>query len=86
MYLYKFEIHIKTYVNTNYCCTEYGIHLTQCSLDQDGAQAVRQLCSVLLKQYVESHWTQYSPKFCPPETPQKVLCAIYPRVLYIYYI
>ena len=37
-------------------------------MDPQGDLAVRQLASVLLKQYVEAHWSQHSEKFRSPET------------------
>ena len=41
-------------------------------MDPDGALAIRQLASVLLKQYVEAHWSQHSEKFWGPETSMAV--------------
>lgn len=46
---------------------DFGIHLAEFTLDPNGALAVRQLSSVLLKQYVECHWCHISEKFRPPE-------------------
>ncbi|XP_014203577.1 importin-9 isoform X2 [Copidosoma floridanum] len=46
---------------------EFGIHLTEFVVDPNGLLAIRQLSSVLLKQYVESHWTPLAEKFRPPE-------------------
>ncbi|KAK7789846.1 hypothetical protein R5R35_003757 [Gryllus longicercus] len=46
---------------------DFGVHLAEFTLDPNGALAVRQLASVLLKQYVESHWSHISEKFRPPE-------------------
>ncbi|KAJ9582618.1 hypothetical protein L9F63_023037 [Diploptera punctata] len=47
---------------------DFGIHLTEFTLDPGGSLALRQLASVLLKQYVETHWCSYADKFRPPET------------------
>ncbi|KAL3853056.1 hypothetical protein ACJMK2_016638 [Sinanodonta woodiana] len=47
---------------------EFGVHLAELTVDPSGPLAIRQLSSVLLKQYVEAHWTQQSEKFRPPET------------------
>ena len=44
------------------------MHLAELTVDPNGALAIRQLASVLLKQYVEAHWSQHSEKFRPPET------------------
>ncbi|XP_069141482.1 importin-9-like isoform X2 [Argopecten irradians] len=49
---------------------EFGVHLAQLTVDPQGPLAIRQLASVLLKQYVEAHWSQHSEKFRTPETPE----------------
>lgn len=36
--------------------TEYGIHLIEISLQKDISFIVRQMSSVVLKQYIDSHW------------------------------
>ncbi|XP_070158231.1 importin-9 isoform X2 [Polyergus mexicanus] len=46
---------------------EYGIHLTEFVIDPNGHLPIRQLASVLLKQYVETHWCSLADKFRPPE-------------------
>ncbi|XP_012280793.1 importin-9 [Orussus abietinus] len=46
---------------------EFGIHLTEFVVDPNGQLPIRQLASVLLKQYVQTHWTHLSEKFRPPE-------------------
>ncbi|KAM0731153.1 Importin-9 [Formica fusca] len=46
---------------------EYGIHLTEFVVDPNGHLPIRQLASVLLKQYVETHWCSLADKFRPPE-------------------
>ncbi|XP_014471469.1 PREDICTED: importin-9 [Dinoponera quadriceps] len=46
---------------------EYGIHLTEFVVDPNGHLPIRQLASVLLKQYVETHWCSLAEKFRPPE-------------------
>ena len=48
------------------------MHLAELTVDPQGALAIRQLASVLLKQYVEAHWAQMSEKFRPPETSDTV--------------
>jgi hypothetical protein len=55
---------------------EFGVHLAEFTVDPQGALAIRQLSSVLLKQYVEAHWSQLSEKFRPPETPEGAKAAI----------
>ena len=47
---------------------EFGVHLAEITIDTTGLLAIRQLASVLLKQYVEAHWSQHSDKFRSPET------------------
>lgn len=49
---------------------EFGSHLAEFTVDPQVALAVRQLASVLLKQYVEAHWSQHSDKFRAPETSE----------------
>lgn len=46
---------------------EFGIHLTEFVVDPNGPLAIRQLASVLLKQYVENHWNSLAEKFRLPE-------------------
>lgn len=46
---------------------EYGIHLSEFVVDPNEHLPIRQLASVLLKQYVETHWCSLSEKFRPPE-------------------
>lgn len=46
---------------------EFGVHLTEFVVDQNGLLPIRQLASVLLKQYVENHWTTVAEKFRSPE-------------------
>ncbi|XP_046853587.1 importin-9-like [Xenia sp. Carnegie-2017] len=55
---------------------DYGIHLAQLSVDENSALPIRQLASVILKQYVQSHWMPISEKFTPPVTPSKAKAAI----------
>ncbi|XP_033102932.1 importin-9-like [Anneissia japonica] len=49
---------------------EFGVHLAELTLDPKGALAIRQLASVILKQYVECHWSQHADKFRPPEATE----------------
>ena len=55
-----------------YYSVEFGVHLAELTVDQDGPLAVRQLASVLLKQYVEAHWSSLSEKVRPPVASDKV--------------
>lgn len=68
-----------THIRYSYCTlqnylhlVEIGVHLAELTVDPNGALAIRQLASVLLKQYVEAHWSQHSEKFRPPETTPAV--------------
>uniref|UniRef100_UPI00358E2BF2 importin-9 isoform X2 n=2 Tax=Myxine glutinosa TaxID=7769 RepID=UPI00358E2BF2 len=55
---------------------EFGVHLAELTVDPQGALAIRQLASVILKQYVETHWCAQSEKFRPPETTEAAKAAI----------
>ncbi|CAM1324161.1 IPO9 (predicted) [Pycnogonum litorale] len=55
---------------------EFGVHLAELTVDRNCSLAIRQLASVLLKQYVEIHWSQLSEKFQPPETTQNAKMSI----------
>ncbi|KAK5608766.1 Importin 9 [Crenichthys baileyi] len=55
---------------------EFGVHLAELTVDPQGALAIRQLASVILKQYVETHWCAHSEKFRPPETTDQAKAAI----------
>ncbi|XP_029213393.2 importin-9-like isoform X4 [Acropora millepora] len=55
---------------------EFGVHLAELTVDREGALAIRQLASVVLKQYVEAHWTIHSEKFQPPETTEAAKAEI----------
>ncbi|CAB1314627.1 unnamed protein product, partial [Coregonus sp. 'balchen'] len=55
---------------------EFGVHLAELTVDPQGALAIRQLASVILKQYVETHWCSLSEKFRPPETTDRAKAAI----------
>ncbi|XP_020710899.2 importin-9 isoform X2 [Athalia rosae] len=46
---------------------EFGIHLTEFVVDPNGQLPIRQLASVILKQYVETHWCSLAEKFRSPE-------------------
>ncbi|XP_059148600.1 importin-9-like [Physella acuta] len=47
---------------------EFGVYLAEITVDAQGPLAIRQLASVLLKQYVQCHWSQQSDKYISPET------------------
>ncbi|XP_033214886.1 importin-9 [Belonocnema kinseyi] len=49
---------------------EFGVHLTEFVIDPNSLLPIRQLASVLLKQYVETHWCSLAEKFRPPEIKQ----------------
>ncbi|XP_071784308.1 importin-9-like [Asterias amurensis] len=55
---------------------EFGVHLAQLTLDPNGALAIRQLASLILKQYVEAHWNKESEKFNPPVTTDEAKTEI----------
>jgi hypothetical protein len=60
----------------NNCFPDFGIHLAEFTVDSAGPLPVRQLASVLLKQYVETHWCNYSSTFQPPETTEHAKVTI----------
>ncbi|XP_066883101.1 importin-9 isoform X4 [Kogia breviceps] len=55
---------------------EFGVHLAELTVDPQGALAIRQLASVILKQYVETHWCAQSERFRPPETTERAKIVI----------
>ncbi|KAF3823229.1 hypothetical protein GH733_010665, partial [Mirounga leonina] len=50
--------------------------MAELTVDPQGALAIRQLASVILKQYVETHWCAQSEKFRPPETTERAKIVI----------
>jgi len=46
---------------------DFGVLLCQMTLDNSCSLPVRQLAAVLLKQYIDAHWSQDGEKFRPPE-------------------
>jgi len=49
---------------------DFGVSLTEIIIEPSAPQEIRQFASVLLKQYVDSHWSALSEeKFKPPEVP-----------------
>lgn len=61
----------------NFSFTEFGVHLAELTVDPQGPMAIRQLASVLLRQYVEAHWCQHAEKFRLPETVENVSSTKY---------
>ncbi|KAK3102093.1 hypothetical protein FSP39_008660 [Pinctada imbricata] len=55
---------------------EFGVHLAELTLDTQGPLAVRQLASVLLRQYVEAHWSSLSEKVRPPVASESAKAKI----------
>ena len=39
---------------------DYGVHLCEMTLEPSGALPIRQMSALLLKQYIDSHWSQVS--------------------------
>lgn len=48
-------------------CADYGVILAEVAHTPHIELPLRQLSSVVLKQYVESHWSHESGKFCEPQ-------------------
>ncbi|XP_045131067.1 importin-9-like [Portunus trituberculatus] len=55
---------------------EFGVLLVELTLDRSGPLPIRQLASVLLKQYVEAHWCTESDKFRVPVCPEHAKAKI----------
>lgn len=57
---------------------DYGVHLARFTCDPSNGLDLshRQMSSVLLKQYVETHWSSESEKFRAPETPENAKTEI----------
>lgn len=55
---------------------EYGVLLAELTLQHNGVLPVRQLAALLLKQYIDVHWSAESNKFRPPETGLQAKQAI----------
>lgn len=55
-----------------YNYVEYGVVLAELVASRDVGVAYRQLASVLLKQYVETHWSNLSDKFTEPVPDEQV--------------
>ena len=43
--------------------SEFGVALTELTLEHDGLLQIRQMTALLLKQYVDTHWSSLSDKF-----------------------
>lgn len=48
------------------------MHLAELTVDPQGPMSIRQLASVLLRQYVDAHWSHNAEKFRTPETVESV--------------
>ena len=77
----KFDFQIHLYVSTTkiiseYNIIEYGVVLTELTLQHDGILQIRQMAALLLKQYVDTHWTSTSEKFKGPETSPQAKATI----------
>ena len=55
---------------------DFGVCLAELAVDSHADFAIRQLASLVLKQYVETHWCQISEKFVEPETTELAKTAI----------
>ena len=58
------------------CFSEYGVALTELTLSHDGVLQIRQMAALLLKQYVDTHWSSMSEKFKSPETTPQAKATI----------
>ena len=55
---------------------EYGVHLTEITLHREGPLPLRQMAGLLLKQYVDAHWSCEAEKFKEPEATPKAKAAV----------
>lgn len=55
---------------------EFCVHLAELTVDPHSPFAIRQLASVLLKQYVDTHWSRNSEKFRQPEATEEAKATI----------
>ncbi|CAG0888327.1 unnamed protein product [Cyprideis torosa] len=52
---------------------EYGLSLCKVVLDHSSLEPLRQMAAVLLRKYVETHWTEHvEERFTPPEPPAEI--------------
>lgn len=60
-----------------FCLAGFGINLTETILDTRHPLPIRQLATVLIKQYIDSHWWKLCEEnFRPPETLPEVKAVI----------
>jgi hypothetical protein len=55
------------YISVSTPFAEYGVVLCELTLNPSELLPLRQMTSVLLKQYVDAHWSADAEKFVPPE-------------------
>ena len=61
-----------------YSVADFGLVLTELCINDKENSSLKQLAAVLLRQYVDTHWSELSEKFTPPETPTHVsLSSLY---------
>ena len=57
---------------------EYGAVLAELTASREVGVAYRQLASVLLRQYLDSHWSRLADKFTEPVPGEQVCaCAVF---------
>lgn len=55
---------------------DFCVHLSKITVDRNFDSGLRQLASLILKRYVDSHWSALSDKFSPPETNDTAKMAV----------
>nr|CAB3256618.1 importin-9 [Phallusia mammillata] len=55
---------------------DFAVILAELTVDENRGLPIRQLASLVLKQYVECHWNKLADKFSPPETTYPAKVAI----------
>lgn len=63
--------------------SEFGVHLVELTLNRQETLLIRQLSSVLLKQYVEAHWCEDSEKV---KLQKKFFSIYHPCINYIIFL
>ena len=55
---------------------DYGVLLTELTLQPDGSPPLRQMAALLLKKYVDTHWYPEAEKFQAPEAAPQAKASI----------
>ena len=64
---------------------KYTLALTEISVDNTRDISIRQLAGVLLRKYVNKHWTRDIDNFVEPEVPEQVNRKVFDSFLFIHF-